>query len=62
MRQFAFYIPELNAIVFLTVCENYSERLEWGWDDLARVYLDLGRGALDKFDLSNYLITYLGEL
>jgi len=58
VRQFAFYIPSIDIIVFQTVVDECFVGFEWDHYDLHKEYLKFG----DEHHISKYELVYLGEL
>lgn len=59
MRQIAMYVPQLDIIVLQTIMDKCSTNFEWGHEQACEWY-ELMTGY--NFDVTNFLMLYLGEL
>lgn len=57
MRQFAFYLPELDVIILQTIMNECACSFEWDWFDLAML-----KSKQDELYVQDYVMIYLGEL
>ncbi len=60
-REYAFYIPELDAIIVQCIYDNCGVGFHWGWADCTQAYQNLKDSGVDD-PLDIFFLIPLGEV
>lgn len=61
-REYAFYVPELDAIIIQCIYNNCKVGFHWGWNDCAQAYEYLKNSGTIDDPLDIFFLMPLGEV